>query len=51
MINPAFRCKVEDILAKPNPELEKMKETIEKTLLGKGGVGEAFWICVKQKIE
>jgi len=28
-----------------------MKETIETILLGRGGAGEAFWSCVKQKID
>jgi hypothetical protein len=28
-----------------------MRTTIEKTLLGRGNTGDAFWSCVKQKID
>jgi hypothetical protein len=28
-----------------------MKETIDSTLMGRGGSNDAFWGCVKQKIE
>lgn len=49
-VNPAFRAKVDDILSKPNRELEAMKQTIETTLMGRGGTGDAFWTHVKHKI-
>lgn len=49
-INPVFRAKVEDIISKPVDELNKMLVTIETTLLGRGGSGDSFWSCVKQKI-
>lgn len=49
-INPAFRSKVDEIISKPNDELEKMKFTIEESYLGRGNASDSFWNCVKQKI-
>ena len=50
VINEAFRAKVDEILNKPEEELEKMEKMIDSTLSGRGGSNDGFWRSVKTKL-